>query len=48
MKLTRKQKKNLIRIAVTVPLLAVVWAISELVQPAKPLCILMFAVPYLV
>lgn len=48
MKLTRKQRKNLTRILVTVPLLLISWHITELAALPLPAAIALFAVPYLV
>ena len=47
-KLTKKQRKNLIRIVVAAALLAAVWALTELVELPGYVCLALFAVPYLV
>ena len=47
-KLTKKERKNLIRIIVAAALLAAVWALTELVELPGYVCLALFAVPYLV
>ena len=47
-KLTKKQRKNLIRIVVAAALLSAVWALTELVELPGYVCLALFAVPYLV
>ena len=47
-KLTKKQRKNLIRIIVAGAMLGAVWALTEFVELPRWTCLALFAVPYLV
>ena len=47
-KLTKKQRKNLIRIIVAGAMLGAVWALTEFIELPRWACLALFAVPYLV